>query len=251
MTKTTESKPIIDELFAAGAHYAYAKARRHPSSRAAIFGSKGAVDIFDLEHTAKMLDTASAFLEKLGREGKTIVIASSKHEIRTAVQAAATEIGVPYVAGRWVGGTFSNFALIKKRVDELETLLASREEGSLGKYTKKERLMIDRDIKRLDEMFGGLRGLKSLPAALILVDPKHEKNALAEAQGLRIPVVAIASSDCNTSGIAYPISANDSNHASVTLLLSKLTAAYAKGKKEAPVKKETFQPLASTPTSQQ
>lgn len=242
MTKT-QSKPIVDDLFAAGAHYGYAKARRHPSARAAIFGTKGKVDIFDLEHTATMLEKAEAFLEKIGREGKNVVFASSKHEIRSAITAAATDAGVQYVAGRWVGGTFSNGALIKKRVDELESLMAKRDDGSLAKYTKKERLMIDREIKRLDEMFGGLRGLRSLPSALVVVDPKHEKNAVAEARMLRIPVVAIASSDCNVADIAYPIAANDSNHTSVSFILSKLAAAYTRGKKDAPAKKESVQPL--------
>ena len=94
--------------------------------------------------------------------------------------------------------------------------------------------MIDREIKRLEETFGGLRGLRSLPAALIIVDPKHEKNAIAEAAMLRIPVIAIANSDCDVSKIMCPIPANDSNHTSISAILSKLTDAYAKGKKEAP-----------------
>lgn len=244
MTKTTESKQIIDELFAAGAHYAYAKSRRHPSTRKAIFGTKGATDIFDLEHTASMLEKAATFLNQVGREGKNIIVVSSKHEIRGAVEAVAREFGTHHVAGRWVGGTLSNFALIKKRVDHLESLMSDKEAGAFGKYTKKERLMIDREIKRLTEMFGGLRGLKSLPAALVIVDPKHEKNAIAEARTLHIPVIAISNSDCDFTDAAYPIAANDSNHASVALILTKLAGAYTAGKKEAPAKKETFQPLA-------
>lgn len=231
---TTESKGLIDELFAAGAHYAYAKSRRHPSTRASIFGAQGRTDIFDLEHTAAAIAKAALLLEKLGKDGKQIVIASSKHEARVAVREAAEKIGVQYVSGRWVGGTFSNFSLIKKRIEHLEKLIKDRDEGALGKYTKKERLMIDREIKRLEETFGGLRGLRSLPAALILVDPKHEKNAIAEAAMLRIPVIAVANSDCDVSKIMCPIPANDSNHTSISAILSKLTDAYAKGKKEAP-----------------
>lgn len=134
---TTSSKPLIDELFAAGAQYGYARARRHPSTRKTLFGVKGDTDVFDLERTAEMIEAATAFLERLGRDGKAIVIASSKHEIREAIRNAAQKAGVQYVAGRWVGGTFSNFALIKKRVDHLEELLKNRDDGAFGKYTKK------------------------------------------------------------------------------------------------------------------
>ncbi len=231
---TTQPKALIDELFAAGAQYAYAKSRRHPSVRSFIFGAKGHTDIFDLERTTAALATATAFLEKVGKDGKQIVIISSKHEARVAVRAAAEKVGAQYVAGRWVGGTFSNFALIKKRVDHLEKLMKDREEGALAKYTKKERLMIDREIKRLEETFGGLRGMRTLPSALVVVDPKHEKNAIAEALMLHIPVVAIANSDCNISGLSYPVPANDSNSTSISAVLAKLTDAYAKGKAEAP-----------------
>ena len=244
MTKTSAS-PVVDELFKAGAHYAYPKARRHPSSRPHLFGAKGNVELFDLEKTAVSLEKAASFIEGIGALGKQVVFAASKLEARLPVRMTAEALGLPYVSGRWVGGTFSNFGVIKKRIEHLEKLTEDREKGSLIKYTKLERLMIDREIKRLEETFGGLRGMRSLPAALIVVDPKHEKNAVAEADILGIPVVAIANSDCDMTGVSYAIPANDANRASITLLLSKLAEAYKEGAKRAPVR--TAAPVASTP----
>ncbi len=239
--KVSDTK-AVDALFKAGAHYAYPKARRHPSHKQNLFGAKGGVELFDLEKTAQAIARATEFIEALGASGKQILFAGSKLEARGAVKSIAESINAPYVAGRWVGGTFSNFALIKKRVDSLETLSDDREKGTLTKYTKLERLMIDRKIKRLDETFGGLRGMRSLPSALIVVDPRHEKNAIAEAKLLKIPVVAIANSDCDVRAIKYPIPANDSNRSSITYVLSQLAEAYREGAKRAPARVVEAQP---------
>ncbi len=235
MTKTAVH-PNVDELFKVGAHYAYPKARRHPSSRAYLFGSKGSVELFDLEKTAVALEKAAAFIETIAATGKQIVFAGSKLETRQAVRMTAEALGLPYVAGRWVGGTFSNFPIIKKRIEKLETLSEDREKGTLTKYTKMERLLIDREIKRLEETFGGLRGMRTLPTALIVVDPKHEKNAVAEAHIMGIPVIALANSDCDLTEVNYAVPANDASRASITLILSKLADAYREGAKRAPAK---------------
>lgn len=235
MTKSP-AHPVVDELFAAGAHYAYPKARRHPSARPHLFGSKGNVELFDLEKTATAIERAAAFIESIAAQGKQVVFAGSKLEARPAVRATAESLGLPYVAGRWVGGTFSNFSIIKKRIEHLERLCEDREKGALTKYTKMERLLIDREIKRLEETFGGLRGMKSLPAALVIVDPKHEKNAVAEARIMRVPVIALANSDCDMTEVAYAIPANDANRASISLILGKLADAYREGAKRAPAR---------------
>ncbi|MEK7579485.1 MAG: 30S ribosomal protein S2 [Patescibacteria group bacterium] len=239
MTATTPSKNTlknIDDLFAAGLHYGYAKARRHPSARQFIFGAKSGVEVFDLEKTAEQLERAKAFVEGIATAGKQVVLVASKLEARQAIKNAGEALGLPYVAGRWVGGTLSNFAIIRKRIDRLEKLIEDREKGTLVKYTKKERLMIDREIKRLEETFGGLRPLKSLPAALVVVDPKHEKNAVAEATTLRIPIVALANSDCDMTTVLCPVPGNDSNRASVALFVTSIADAYKAGKEKAPVR---------------
>ncbi|TSC85186.1 MAG: small subunit ribosomal protein S2 [Parcubacteria group bacterium Gr01-1014_17] len=232
MTETKEpaSDPVIDALFKVGAHYGYAKTRRHPSTASYILGLKNRVEIINLEQTKELLEAAKVFVKTLGAEGKIILFVGGKHEAADAVRQGAMEIGMPNVSGRWIGGTLTNFAQIRSRVDMLLDLKAKREQGDLAKYTKKEQLLISRDIEKLEELFGGLVGMKALPAALFIVDPKEEKTAASEAKRLKIPVVALASSDCDISDIAHPIIANDSSMGSIRHFVNEIVKAYNEGK---------------------
>lgn len=229
--KEQASDPVIGALFKVGAHYGYAKTRRHPSTAPYILGVKNRVEIIDLEKTKELLEKAKAFVATLAAGGKTILFVGGKHEASDAVQAGATEAGMPYVSGRWIGGTLTNFSQIRSRVDKLLDLKAKREQGELAKYTKKEQLLISRDIEKLEELFSGLVGLKAVPAALFIVDPKEEKTAASEALRLKIPVVALASSDCDVSDIAYPIVANDSSMGSIRHFVHEIVKAYTEGVK--------------------
>ena len=139
---------------------------------------------------------------------------------------------MPYVAGRWIGGTLSNFSEIKKRIARLEELVEQREKGELSKYTKKERLLFDREIDRLTIYFGGLSQMKSLPKFLVVIDPKKEYIAVAEAKKIGIPVIALAGSDSNLYELDYAIPGNDSSRQSISFVLEQLVKAYRKGKEE-------------------
>ncbi len=229
-TKEKANDPVIDALFKVGAHYGYAKTRRHPSTAPYILGLKNRVEIINLEKTKALLDAAKAFVKTLGAEGKTLLFVGGKHEAADAVRLGAMEAGMPHVSGRWIGGTLTNFAQIRSRVDMLLDLKVKREHGELAKYTKKEQLLISRDIEKLEELFGGLVGMKALPAALFIVDPKEEKTAAGEALRLKIPVVALASSDCDVSNIAHPIVANDSSMGSIKHFVNEVVKAYNEGK---------------------
>ena len=223
----TETNPIIDKLFAAGAHFGYAPSRRHPSTSGYIFGVKGGVELFDLEQTAGLLDEARAFVKQLAAERKTMLFIGGKAEAREAVMRAALRIAQPYCAGRWIGGSLTNWSEIKKRLGRLEELSTMREKGELSKFTKLERLLIDREIADLDLMFGGLRGLNKLPDALFVADPRKEAIAVAEANQLNIPVIALMNSDCDRQKIQYPIPANDASRETLTIVLDEITKAYA------------------------
>src|SRR3989344_3051384 len=188
-------KSVVDALFSVGAHFGFVKARRHPSAQPFIFGSKNNIEIFDLEKTGK-------------------------------------ELEMPYVAGRWIGGTLSNFSEIKKRIARLEELTGQREKGELGKYTKKERLLFDREIDKLTIYFSGLSKLKALPKFLVAIDPKKEYIAVAEAKKIRIPVVALAGSDSNLYTIDYAIPGNDSSRQSIAFMIRELVKSYKKGKED-------------------
>ena len=234
MEKTTETskngKGVVDALFSAGAHYGFVKARRHPSAKPFIFGSKNKTEIFDLEKTSKELEKALAFIELKGKEGAIGIWVGGKSEAREAVKSAGQELDMPYVPGRWIGGTLSNFPEIKKRIARLEELTGQRERGELSKYTKKERLLIDREIDKLTIFFGGLSQLKALPKFLVVVDPKKEYISVAEARKMHIPVIALAGSDTNLYDLDYAIPGNDSSRQSISYIVKEIVSAYKKGK---------------------
>ena len=227
---TKTGRGVIDALFSVGAHFGFVKSRRHPSAKPFIFGSKNNIEIFDLEKTSKELEKALAFVEKKGKEGVMALWVGGKSEAREAIMKAGQELEMPYVSGRWIGGTLSNFSEIKKRILRLEELTEQREKGELGKYTKKERLLFDREIDKLTIYFGGLSNLKALPKFLVVIDPKKECIAVAEARKIGIPVVALAGSDSNFYELDYAIPGNDSSRQSIAFVIAELVATYKKGK---------------------
>lgn len=221
-----EKDALIDKLFAVGAHFGYAPSRRHPSVSPFIFGSKGGTEIIDLEQTSERLEGALEFVKSLAQARKTILFVGSKAEARDALVRAAERLGAPLVASRWIGGTLSNFSEIKKRVNLLQEQTNMREKGELAKFTKHERLLIDREITDLEAMFGGLKSMTKLPDALVVVDPRQESGAVKEAILLNIPIISILNTDCDRSNITYPIPANDASAASIAFILGEVASTY-------------------------
>jgi len=217
-------------MFAAGAHFGYSRSRRHPSAKAFIFGTKNGIEIMDLEKTSVELEKAKAFVNTLAKGGKQILFVGTKSESKKVVEDGASSIDMPFVADRWVGGVLTNFPEIKKRVALLEDLRSKKEKGELAIYTKKERSLIDKDIERLERNFAGIVSMKETPAAMFVVDPRKESIAIKEAQHLGIPVVALASSDCNIKEIDFPIPGNDSSVSSVSFFVSQIVAAFKEGR---------------------
>ena len=224
-------------MFKAGAHFGYSKTKRHPSIKKFIFGVKNRVEIFDLEKTIISLNEAKEFVKVLSAGGKQILFVSSKSESREAVEMGASTIGMPFVAGRWIGGTLTNAGEIKKRVERYQKLENDKEKGLLSKYTKKERLLIDREIDKLRRKFSGLVNMEGMPSALFVIDPKKEEIAVSEAIAKNIPIIAVANSDCNIQYIKYPIVANDSSKASIQFFVDEIVSAYNEGKGVATKKK--------------
>jgi len=218
-------------LYDAGAHVGYARTRRHPTSAPFLYSTKDRTDIFNLEETEKRLAAAATYAASLAQAGKTLLFVGGKHEATSSVKSGAESAGLPFVAGRWIGGTLTNFKIIRKRIDRMEKLMKDRESGELEKYTKKERLMIDREIEELQGRFGGIASLRDLPAAMFIVDTRHEKTAVEEANQLRIPVIGLSSSDCDFSKVQFPIPANDTSVKSIALIVEAIANAYQSGKR--------------------
>jgi len=225
-TETAENKAIIEEMFKVGAHFGYSKSKRHPSMKSLIFGVKNTVEIINLEKTDEYLARAKDFVASLAKEGKQILFVGSKNEGRDVVKNAAMSVDLPYVTNRWIGGTITNFSEIKKRIARLESLTSKKEKGELGMYTKKERLLIDREIEDLEKHFGGLLSMKQKPAALFVVDSGCESIAVKEAMDTGIPVISLSGSDCNIKEIDYPIPANDSSRSSISFFVDIITNTY-------------------------
>jgi small subunit ribosomal protein S2 len=228
----TKQNDIIGAMFEAGAHFGYQKSRRDASTTPFIFGSKNKIDIIDLEQTAKQLATAKEFVKKLAKEGKQMLFVGGKNEAKGLIKSGAESVGMPYVASRWIGGTLTNAPEIKKRIAKFEDLQKQKEKGELTKYTKKERLLIDRQIEKLDEMFSGIVSMKDMPKALFIIDPKKESIALAEAEKMHVPVVALLNTDSAIDGIDYPIVGNDASASSIAFFVQEIVDAYTEGKSE-------------------
>jgi small subunit ribosomal protein S2 len=221
---------LLKRLFDTGAHFAQVKARRHPSMKPYVVGTKGRQEIIDLALTAGQLEAAKGAMSTLAKEGKTILFVGGKVEAASLVKKAAQEIGAPYVATRWLGGTISNWTEIKKRIDRLAELEDTSTSGTMSKqHTKLELLKMDREKKRLQERLDGITTLTKRPDALLVVDTKHEKYAVKEANEAGIPIIALMSSDCNLKEVAYPIVANDASRETVSLVLSDLAEAFKAG----------------------
>lgn len=224
------NQTLIERLFQAGAHFGFKKSRRHPTVTKYLFASKDGNDIFDLEKTADLLTAASGFLKDTGLQGKNVVFVGTKTEVARIVKETAEKADMPYVTNRWIGGMITNFSEIKKRLNRLETLIAEKESGELErKYTKKERVVINREVDKLQFNFGGIRSLTKPADVMVVVDPRYNDIAVAEAIEAGIPVVAIMSSDCDAAQVTYPIVVNDALQSSVSLVLQELAAAYAAG----------------------
>lgn len=223
---------LIDRLFAAGAHFGFQKSRRHPTVSPYIYGSKEGTDIFDLEKTSELLEDAKAYLKEQGEKGKVLLFVGTKEEAMKAVKAHAEKAEMPFVVNRWIGGMLTNFSEIKKRIARLKLLTEEGESGELErKYTKKERVLIGRETDKLTFNFGGIKDMDRTPGVMLVVDPRHDSIAVQEATDMKVPVVAIMSSDCDTSKVNKPVVVNDTLTNSINLALDELTEAYLEGRK--------------------
>ncbi|MFW5853179.1 MAG: 30S ribosomal protein S2 [Patescibacteria group bacterium] len=227
------SSPLIKEMFQAGAHFGYKRSRRHPSTEKSIFSYRNDNAIINLEKTLKDLTMAEEFLRELGQSGKKLLLVGNKPEARFIIKKVAAALEMPYVAERWMGGTFTNFEEIRKRIKRLTEIRDQEASGEINKYKKKERQMIAKEKKDLERYFDGIVEMKKLPGAMLVIDSKFEETAIKEAKITKVPVVSLSGVDCDVAGIEYPIIANDSAKTSIEFFVNRLTAAYVAGQTKA------------------
>ncbi len=225
----TTQNSFIEEMFSSGTQYGYSKSRRHPTTTPYIFATKNGVDIINIEKTSVLLEKALEKVTSLAASGKTILFVGTKAEARQQIVETALSLNMPYVSERWVGGSLTNFPEIKKRIAKLLELRDQKEKGGLDKYTKKEKLLIDREMEDMTKNFQGLTGINRTPDAVFVIDPKKEHIAVTEAHKMNLSVISVMNTDCNTKDANFPIVANDASVSSISFFLSKIKEAYNKG----------------------
>ena len=214
---------VIKELQEAGAHFGYSKSRRHPSVQEYILGRKDVRDIFDLNKTAQAMEQAREKIKENKDKGATILFVGTKNEARQAVKDVAQTLNQPYVTTRFIGGTITNFSEIKKRLARLRDLNAKFESGNLEAYTKKERVVLQRELNKLKEKFEGIVDMERIPSLVVVVDPKHDSIAVKEAKDKGVEVVAICNTDIDFNLANLCIPANDSSAKTIKYILEAIT----------------------------
>jgi small subunit ribosomal protein S2 len=230
--------PKLEDLFQAGAHFGHRTNRWHPKMKPYIFCSKKGVYVIDLKQTQVKLVEAFEYMTRLVKEDKTILLVGTKNQVKKPMKEMALATGLPYIVGKWSGGYLTNFAVIKKSIKKYTDLLAQKQEGKLDKYTKKERLNIDRELEKMESKLGGLVNLNKLPDALFIWDIKEEKTAVEEALAKKIPVIAICDTNVNPDLVTYPIPANDDSTKTVKIVLDAMQEVILSAKEEKEKAKE-------------
>jgi small subunit ribosomal protein S2 len=220
----------MKELLEAGVHFGHQTKRWNPKMQKYIFGERNGIYIIDLQKTLKKFREAYAFVRDLAAGGGTMLFIGTKKQAQETVFEEAGRCGMFYVNQRWLGGTLTNFATIRKSIGRLKKLEEMKETGEFERVPKKEALELDREREKLEKALIGIKAMESLPSAVFIIDPRKEKIAVAEAQRLGIPIVAIVDTNCDPTGIDFPIPGNDDAIRAVRLITARVADAILEGR---------------------
>ena len=230
--------PEIQALLEAGVHFGHQTRRWNPKMRRFIFAERNGIYIIDLEKTLKQLRLAQELVQGVVAKGDNVLFVCTKKQLKAIIQAEAQKAGAFWVTERWLGGTLTNFTTIKKQTRRLKELEQGQEEGSFEFFTKKEQLLFERERIKLDRNLAGIKNMSRLPGALFVVDAKKERIAIAEANKLGIPIVAIVDTNADPDVITVPIAGNDDAIRSVSLITAALGDTIAEARAARPVREE-------------
>ena len=220
----------MKQLLEAGVHFGHQTRRWNPKMAPYIFAERNGIYIIDLQKTVKKLDEAYKFVADIAAEGGEILFVGTKKQAQDSVREEAIRCGMPFVNARWLGGMLTNFKTIQKRIKRLAQLKNMEADGTFDLRPKKEVVQLKLEIEKLEKFMGGITGMKKQPAAMFVVDPRKEKNAVAEAKKLGIPVVAIVDTNCDPDEIDYVIPGNDDAIRAVKLIAAEMANAVLEGK---------------------
>lgn len=217
-------------LLESGVHFGHRTHKWHPKMKPYIFTERNGIHIIDLQKTVKGLEQAYSLIRDSVSEGGTLLFVGTKRQAQETIQGEAIRCGMPYVTQRWLGGMLTNWRTIRQRINELERLERMRDQGDFERITKKEALILTREIERLETRLGGIRQLTRLPEMLFIVDVRREVTAIHEANLLQLPIVAMVDTNCDPSPIDFVIPSNDDAIRAIKLIVAKMADAVLEGK---------------------
>ncbi|MDQ6975257.1 MAG: 30S ribosomal protein S2 [Mariprofundaceae bacterium] len=223
------SNYTMKQLLEAGVHFGHQTRRWNPKMKPYIFGQRNGIHIIDLQKTLRMANEAYSFTRELAAAGGRILFVGTKRQAAEAIREEASRSGQFYVNHRWLGGMLTNFSTVQKSVRKMKDLQRQKEEGVFDLMTKKEALVMQRDLDKLERSLGGIKDMLHLPDCLLVIDVKKEELAITEAKKLGIPVVAVVDSNCDPSDVDYIIPGNDDAIRAVRLFCNKTATAVMEG----------------------
>ena len=233
----------MKQLLEAGVHFGHQTRRWNPKMAEYIFMERNGIYIIDLQKTVKKLEEAYFFVRDTAAEGGTILFVGTKKQAQDAVKEEAERVGMYYVNARWLGGMLTNFKTMRQRIERLNQLNRMSEDGTFDLLPKKEVVKLELEMAKLDKNLGGVKNMKALPKAMFIVDPRKERNAIAEARKLHIPIVAIVDTNCDPDEVDYVIPGNDDAIRAIRLIAATMANAVVEGRQgeentEAPAAEE-------------
>ena len=220
----------MKQLLEAGVHFGHQTRRWNPKMAEYIFTERNGIYIIDLQKTVKKVEEAYYFIRDIAAAGEDILFVGTKKQAQDSIKEEAERVGMYYVNARWLGGMMTNFKTIQKRIERLAQINKMEEEGTFDLLPKKEVINLKAQRDKLEKYLGGIKDMKKLPGALFVVDPRKEKNAIAEAHKLGIPVIAIVDTNCDPEEADYPIPGNDDAIRAVKLIAATIGNAVIEGR---------------------
>lgn len=232
LSKLPEKSPEVElsDLLEAGVHFGHQSSKWHPKMKQWIYVEKNGVHIFDLVKTAEQLKIAYNAAYKLGKEGKTLIAVGTKRRARDLIEAAAKDSGMMYITARWLGGLLTNWEQVRVSLKKMITIEKGLESGAYDKYTKYERVQLEKELLRLRRFFDGIRDLTDRPDALFVIDINKEDLVIREASTTHIPTIAVVDSNVDPDQVTIPIPANDDGRKSLELIINFVAAGYKAGR---------------------
>jgi len=222
----------MKQLLEAGVHFGHQTKRWNPKMKPYIFGDRNGIYIIDLQKTVALFEEAYNFIVDVVSNGNKVLFVGTKKQAQDSIEEESQRCGMFYVNNRWLGGTLTNFRTIKKNIEKLKELEAMKSDGRIEQLPKKEALELDREIAKLEYSLGGIKDMEHLPGALLIIDPKKERIAVAEAKKMGIPSVGLLDTNCDPEDVDYIIPGNDDAIKSIRLFTSKIADACMEGKRK-------------------